>query len=438
MGCFVKKFEVPSGSIRCIEDGRGNFEFCGPGLHQILDPVTRIVGGNHSIASGTIVHGDRTLVVVDQGFIGFAMDRGQPVLLPPGLHQWKSDTLRFQSNIDLNSHVIRLGPFTLLTVDEGYCAVTQNNGAQIILAGGKVHFLTHRNWKFEKFVSQKIQTDVLDRIEATSADNVLMQVNATVAWRIDDVETAARMSAETMRPDGGDIRSGEDIVKLRNDVLKQAEASLSSFIGTVNYSSTFSVSAEVQQGGGPSSNGSSMAVAHAAPAAPNGKQSSAATAEVQNCLFDAERLESAVEHANRLTNTYGVHIISINIITARPVDRDLMNSLAKGAVAAAEAQQLETTAHGRAKAMLIEANGFAESEVVKARGMAEAEKLRADGAKQAADLLSSNPVAVELAKIGKTGEALGHKGNSSFFFGSDPQALGSILANPNIVRTPGR
>jgi len=154
---------------------------------------------------------------------------------------------------------------------------------------------------------------------------------------------------------------------------------------------------------------------------------------VQNCLFDAERLENAVEHANRLTNTYGVRIISINIITARPVDRDLMNSLAKGAVAAAEAQQAETTAHGRARAMLIEAEGFAESEVVRAKGMAEAEKLRADGAKQAADLLSSNSVAVELAKIDKTGKALGQKCTTSFFFGSDPQALGNILANPNMI-----
>ena len=84
--------------------------------------------------------------------------------------------------------------------------------------------------------------------------------------------------------------------------------------------------------------------------------------------------------------------------------------------------------------MLIEAEGFAESEVVKAKGMAQAEQLRAEGAKKAADLLASNPVAVELAKIDKTGSALGQEGNSAFFFGSDPGSLGSLLANPNVVR----
>ena len=54
--------------------------------------------------------------------------------------------------IDLNSDVIKLGPLTLLTVDEGYAAITQDNGKQVILAGGHVHLLTHRAWKFEKFV----------------------------------------------------------------------------------------------------------------------------------------------------------------------------------------------------------------------------------------------------------------------------------------------
>ena len=44
---------------------------------------------------------------------------GQPVLLPPGIHQWQSQTMVFDRVIDLNDHVIRLGPYTLITIDEG-------------------------------------------------------------------------------------------------------------------------------------------------------------------------------------------------------------------------------------------------------------------------------------------------------------------------------
>merc|ERR1712216_62733 len=99
------------------------------------------------------------------------------------------------------------------------------------------------NWKFEKFMSLKIQTDDLERIQATSADNINMMVTSTVNWRIVDVVTAATMAAETMATSGkqGDVSA--DIRKLRNDVLKQALASLAGFIGSVNYSESFHMSA---------------------------------------------------------------------------------------------------------------------------------------------------------------------------------------------------
>jgi hypothetical protein len=39
ISCLTKRFTVPSGSLKLIDDGRGNFEFCGAGMHQIVDPV---------------------------------------------------------------------------------------------------------------------------------------------------------------------------------------------------------------------------------------------------------------------------------------------------------------------------------------------------------------------------------------------------------------
>merc|ERR1719377_496643 len=152
----------------------------------------------------------------------------------------------FVSQFHLNDHIIELGPYTLVTVNEGYSAVTQNNGKQVILAGGHTHFLTHKNWKFEKFITLKIQTDELEKIQATSADNINMNVNSTVNWRIVDVEVAATMAAETMASSGkaGDISA--DITKLRRDVLKQALASLAAFIGSVNYSESFHMAAAAQ------------------------------------------------------------------------------------------------------------------------------------------------------------------------------------------------
>jgi len=402
--CGVRTFDVPRGKILLAEDGDGNFEFYGPGVHRCYNPFMRVEQAVSLCDDVAVEHGDRTIVTVKQGHIGYCEDMGQPVLLPPGLHEWKSQTLKFKESVDLNNTIIRLGPYTVLTVDEGYSAVTQNNGQQLILGGGETHLLNHRNWKFEKFMTQKIQTNDLQRIEATSADNVMMFTDATVVWRITQVDHAAKFSAETMQQDGSDTATAcqSDIKKLRNDVLKQATASLAAFIGEIRYSDSFHISAA-----GPSS-------ATAMPVAEVGGSSA---------IFDGSRMASAVEAANHITKTYGVTILSINIISAIPADHELQQALARGAVASADAERAETVARGEAKAVRI-----------RAEADAEAERIRADGARSAADTLSESSVAVDLARIGKVGEALQGGGTSTLFFGAESNDLGGLLSNPSVVK----
>jgi regulator of protease activity HflC (stomatin/prohibitin superfamily) len=434
---------------------------------MIVDPFHKVYSPE-SFGVNTIVHGDRTLVVVEQGHIGFVLERGQPVLLPPGMHQWKSPTMVYQRAFDLNNNVIRMGPLTLVTVDEGYSAVTEDNGKQVILDGGETYLLTHRNWKFQKYISQKIQSDSMQRIEATSADNVLMAVDATVIWRIKDVAVAGINSVETISTRGEDgvrqaagvarqisrsnssssANAGKaakaaaaksassraeptqptgqavqsklgDIAKLKNDVLKQAEASLAAFIGAVQYSDTFNVAAAVQT--------ASQSLPVAAGEAPG---------QYSSPLFDLARLQTCVDHANAITSTYGVHIISINVVAAVPADRQLQSSLAQGAVAAAEAQKFETVARGHAEAKKVEALGDAEATITRAKGDAEAEKIRADGARQAADMLADSETAVRFAMIDKTGHALADK--SAFFFGATPGKMDNLLAPAVIAAATGQ
>lgn len=122
--------------------------------------------------------------------------------------------------------------------------------------------------------------------------------------------------------------------------LIQAEASLSSYIGTVNYSGTFALQsahfnkhfnrAPLQQ-----------ITVDKATEDESGDQNNNILPVAENIgLFDPEKLSNAIDHANQITLTYGVTVMSINIISAVPKDSDLMRSLAKGAVAAAEAQQM--------------------------------------------------------------------------------------------------
>merc|ERR1711998_511687 len=122
--CGVHTFDVPRGCVRLAEDGSGNYEIYGPGVHRVNN-LFMSVWDDVALTQEVIVHGDRTIVTVKQGSVGYCEDMGQPILLPPGLHEWQSQTLKFKESVDLNNSLIRLGPYTIITVDEGYCAVTQ-------------------------------------------------------------------------------------------------------------------------------------------------------------------------------------------------------------------------------------------------------------------------------------------------------------------------
>merc|ERR1711937_501279 len=87
-----------------------------------------------------------------------------------------------------------------------------------------------------------------------------------------------------------------------------------------------------------------------------------------NPLYDVEKMTTAVEHANRVTRTYGIEIMSINIISAAPCDAALTKSLAAGAVASAMALQAETQARGTANATRIKAEADAEQARIESKG----------------------------------------------------------------------
>lgn len=237
-----------------------------------------------------------------------------------------------------------------------------------------------------------------------------------------------------MNSDG--TKATQATTKLRNDILKQAEASLAYFVGTINFSDSMAAAAMSQRTR--DSERESFPVAMARPADVDTRsptENSITETAVEFNLYNNEKLDDAVSHANEVTKTYGVKIISINIISAIPADKKLQESLAAGAVAAAEAQMMETAAQGKSRAIRIEAKAKADQTMILAKADANADILRAEGAKQAADMLCSNAVSVDLAKIERTGRALAGEGNhATFFFGAQPHDVQGLLANPSVVK----
>jgi regulator of protease activity HflC (stomatin/prohibitin superfamily) len=213
--------------------------------------------------------------------------------------------------------------------------------------------LTHQKWKFERFINMKIQSEDLRQINVATADNILMNIDATAVWRIIDIEKAAIMVTESMMKSDVSIGTmtddeADDLSKLRRDVLKQTVSAIARFVSEVNYSDYFHAV---------SSSMTSYASNDYDKFGLIEQRSSVPTFE--NPLFDFDRLEKSVNYANKITGEFGVKIVSVSIIAANPSNASLMNSLSTSAIASAEAMQAETHARGMARTMEIEARAAA-------------------------------------------------------------------------------
>jgi hypothetical protein len=468
----LRFFEVEPGCVRSGSAGDGTNLFFGPGVHAFFG-LFYSFGDMYRVSdTEEIINGTRAIITVKQGLIGLAMDRGEPIILPPGMHQWDDPNLNFVKFIDLASSLITMGPYTLVTVEQSYAAITQDNGKQKVLGGGSSYMLTHQNWKFQAWLSMKMQTNKLSNLLMTTGDNIGLCITANVNWSIVDAVVAAGRNV--------DASLGSDTLKLmREDVNLQVTSSLASLVGAIHYGSqgTSGLQKAARDGApaGPSSGEDGAAVAAVGEPEPEGKLD-------RKALWDPGRLQNAVNDANSICNRYGVQILSINLIAVAPADAQLREIMSRGAVATVSAEETTkaaraeanaalitaqaeaaraqaaadaklikarsdaeavtiavqgeaTRAQAAADAMLIKARSEAEAAEISAKAEAEAERIRAQGAKDAGLLMGESEVAVSLAKLKIAYGPFTENQSSSFFFGLQgpgelPTALlGSHLAN---------
>jgi regulator of protease activity HflC (stomatin/prohibitin superfamily) len=399
------------------------------------------IGSTHRVAEegDAIINGTKAILIVKQGHVGLAMDRGEPIILPPGIHQWDDPNLNFERYIDLTKSILNMGPYTLVTVEESYAAITQDNGKQKVLAGGSSYMLTHQNWQFQAWLSLKMQTNKLGPFSVTTGDNIALNIVANVNWVITDAVVAAGKNV--------DSSLGTDTLKLmREDVNLQVTSSLASLVGSISYGSKGTSGIQHAARKGKAVSTDEEGDASAAEPEPETKLD-------RKALWDPERLQSAVNDANLICNRYGVDILSINLISAAPADKNLQEIMSRGAVATVSAEETTKAARAEANAalitaqaeaqkaqatadaMLIKARSEAEAMEISAKADAEAERIRAQGAKDAGKLMGESDVAVSLAKLKIAYGPFQENQSNTYFFGLQgpgelPTAiLGNHLAN---------
>eukprot|EP00927_Polykrikos_kofoidii_P020610 TRINITY_DN19820_c0_g3_i1.p1 TRINITY_DN19820_c0_g3~~TRINITY_DN19820_c0_g3_i1.p1 ORF type:complete len:553 (+),score=67.68 TRINITY_DN19820_c0_g3_i1:93-1751(+) len=468
--CQIKFFVVEPGCVQVGSNADGENLFFGPGVHVRCGLWYTVESRQRRVAeSDSIINGTRAIITVKQGYVGLAVDKGEPIVLAPGLHQWNNPDVSFDKFIDLSSNLITIGPYTLVTVEECYAAITQDNGKQKVLAGGNSYMLTHQNWTFQTWLSLKMQTNQLGPFNVTTGDNINLRVVANVNWMVRDAVVAAGYNV--------DVSSGADSLgMIKADVSLQVTSSLASLIGSIFYGAQQTQGlqraareGEVQLSGAVGDeDGDKHRRAKGEPEPESDDKLS------RKALWDPSRLQSAVDDANGICTRYGVEILSINIISAAPADQQLVEIMSRGAVATVSAEETLKAARAEANASLItaqaeaaraqaaadaklitaraeaeattiavqgeatRAQAAAEAKMIAAQADADAERKRAEGARDAGLRLSESEVATSLAKLKIAYGPFAENQSSTFFFGLDgPADLSQALLGKHLAVQTG-
>jgi hypothetical protein len=75
-GTHIEEF-VPAGHVGFMMNEKNEYLFMQPGMHNIRSCFMRMVGSPKPLR-GHIQHGNRTIVIVEQGFLGYAQVKSIP------------------------------------------------------------------------------------------------------------------------------------------------------------------------------------------------------------------------------------------------------------------------------------------------------------------------------------------------------------------------
>lgn len=403
LSCCNETIRVDAGHIGLLQMDC-DFHFLAPGYHKYATCGTYVHGqANLAQMDKAVVNGPTGFVTISEGRIGVLQVMGDFKLLAPGTYQWFSVSVTFLASVDIRGERAALGPYTLVTVPEGFVAVTFNNGELIVLGNGpsrsesRTYFLDDPKWVLESMLSVQNQCDRLEDNDLLSKDNVELLMVAMSQWKIVDPVLAVTECGSTM-----------DKIRLKANSL--VRAAIARIVAGTNI------------GTGGVVGGMSQPLVMAKEVNPNTKE--AANGEEAD-LAHMMKSGQAQQHMAELTmnmSTMGIHVIGVFVPEKRMKNDDIRSEVAKQAVIGIKAEAERSAADAAAYATITAAKAQAQAILELAKAHTEAGRM----------LGNPNDTAARLALTEKTAEALkdakvtifsGSPGNMPFMLNATPQEM---------------
>lgn len=368
---------VPRGMIVPVMiNGEGHFLL--EGRHFIKQARINVCPPQ-ALTDEYVTMGTRHRIVVPQGRLGLALERGEPVIYEPcSVHLVNSDLFEYRGSVDVTQQLVLHASLKIITVKDGQVGITYNNGTLELLETGR-HTIEKATHVLAGFVSTGQQTLRIAEVTGMSLDNVELTFDAAICVRVVDAQKAVVMLTSG--------RADANIVlEIQENIQERAKLDLSTIIGKNRLNKKHEATTA-----GKSPAPDTAEAAEAPKEAPGddfvqlgsgpGGMSAAAASEGGGGFRTA--IHDSFMHLFReeMRNECGVEVINMAIEDVKIVDGELAKALASAAVANSalerqtiEAEIVQVKAQADSKVATIEAEGRAAAMHIMAR--AEADRIK--------------------------------------------------------------
>ena len=218
----------------CLANAVGHF--LGPGRHGIFHLRFQWVGFK-SAREEYITVGSKHRVLISEGRLGLAWDKGKPLVLEPTADNtarcFNSSTFVFERSVSATQQVIVHGSLKVITVRQGFVGVSFRNGALEVLPPGRciLDSVTHA---FSGFLPTGQQTLQLESVDGMTSDNVGLKFDAAICVQVTDAKKAIAMLASSTATANIAMKGAEvafDSENIWQNIQARARLALSIIIG---------------------------------------------------------------------------------------------------------------------------------------------------------------------------------------------------------------
>jgi regulator of protease activity HflC (stomatin/prohibitin superfamily) len=174
----------------------GHFQILLPGRHYLLSPLQQIQN-THSQGADIITVGQYiTIVRIQTGYFGFALENGKPLILLPGLHCYASATFVYFKTESQGMPQTLFGPIKMFTVNSGAARICYSGGKVSIFKEGR-YIVNSGNFVLSKTIMTQQQTLKFEKTPFLLDGGISLLVQGLLTFRVVDLEQLIHQLGES-------------------------------------------------------------------------------------------------------------------------------------------------------------------------------------------------------------------------------------------------